>query len=92
MYIVGHRLTYCNNFGEFRINRFFSGVQNRITVPMESNYIRSMLVSKRCFQLITNFPCALYIAVPHTILILVCAEGIVFLTEYTKCHTLQPTG
>ena len=27
MYIVGHRPIYCIDFGEFRINSFFTGVQ-----------------------------------------------------------------
>ena len=27
MYIIGHRPTYCVEFGEFKINSFFTGVQ-----------------------------------------------------------------
>ena len=41
MYIVGHRPTYCVEFGEFRINSFFyrSTKKNFYTLqPMESNY------------------------------------------------------
>ena len=30
MYIIGHRPTYCVEFGEFRINSFFTGAQKRI--------------------------------------------------------------
>ena len=38
MYIIGHRPTYCVEFGEFRINRFFTGTQKRILLqPTESN-------------------------------------------------------
>ena len=27
MHIIGHRPTYCVNFGKFRINSFFAGIQ-----------------------------------------------------------------
>ena len=40
MYFIGHRSTYCVEFDEFRINRFFTGVQMKSYTlqPMESNY------------------------------------------------------
>ena len=41
MYIISHCLTYCVEFGEFRINSFFyrSTKKNSHTLqPMESNY------------------------------------------------------
>ena len=50
---------------------------------MESNYTRSMLVSERCYRLSSNFTCALYTADLRSILIMVCAGGIDFLTGYT---------
>ena len=40
MCIIGHHLTYCIDFGEFRINSLFTGVRkkNSYTLkPMESN-------------------------------------------------------
>ena len=40
-YIIGHRLTYCVEFGEFRLNSFFTGAQKKNShslQPMESNY------------------------------------------------------
>ena len=41
MNIIDHHITYCIDFGEFRINRLFTGVQrkNSYTLqPTESNY------------------------------------------------------
>ena len=32
MYIIGHLPTYCAEFGEFRINSFFTGAQKRILI------------------------------------------------------------
>ena len=32
MYIIGHRPTHCVEFGEFRINSFFTGAQKRILI------------------------------------------------------------
>ena len=32
MDIIGHRLTYCVEFGELRINNFFTGAQKRILI------------------------------------------------------------
>ena len=56
MYIIGYRLTYCMDFGEFRINRFFTGVQKRnlIHYSLLSQIIRSMLVYIQCFRLSSN--------------------------------------
>ena len=53
MYIIGHRPTYCVEFGEFTINNFFTGAQKRIFMhySLWSQIIRSMLVSKLCFGL-----------------------------------------
>ena len=44
MYIIGHRPSYCVNFGEFRIISSFTSAQKRIFMhcnplqPMESKY------------------------------------------------------
>ena len=32
MYVIGHRPIYCMEFGEFRINSTFRGVQERILI------------------------------------------------------------
>ena len=46
MYIIGYCTTYCVDFGEFRMNIFFTGVQKRILIHYSiwSQIIRSMLV------------------------------------------------
>ena len=56
MCIIGHRLIYCVEFGEFRINSFSTGALKRILkhYSLWSQIIRSMLVSKRCFRLSSN--------------------------------------
>ena len=54
MGIISYRPTYCVEFGKFRINSFFTGPQKKrilINYSLRSQIIRSMLVSKRCFQL-----------------------------------------
>ena len=41
MHIIDHHLTYCFHFGEFIINRLFTGVQRKnfyTLQPTESNY------------------------------------------------------
>ena len=78
MYIIRHCPTHCVEFGEFRINSFFTGTQKRILMhySLRSQIIRSMLVSKRCFRLRLNLICSLQITL--AILILVWAGGIVF--------------
>ena len=55
-YIIGHRSTYFIGFGEFRIDSFFTGAQNRnfIHYSLWSQIIRNMLMSKRCFRLSSN--------------------------------------
>ena len=32
VYVIGHRPTYCVNFGKFKNNSFFTGVQKRILI------------------------------------------------------------
>ena len=41
MHIIGHRPTYCVEFGEFRISSFFTGAQKKnfyALEPIESNF------------------------------------------------------
>ena len=61
MYIIGHRPTSCVEYGEFRINSFFTRAQKRILVHFRlwSQIVRSMLVSKQCFRLGSNLVCSL---------------------------------
>ena len=56
MYIISHRSTNCIEFGELRINIFFTGTQKRILMhySLWSQIIRNMLMSKRCFWLSSN--------------------------------------
>ena len=53
VYIIGHRPTYYVEFGEFRINSFFTGVQKRILIQYSlwSQIIRRTLVYMQCFSL-----------------------------------------
>ena len=56
MYIKDRRPTYCVEFGEFRINSFFTGAQKKILMhySLWSQIVRSMLVSKLCFRISLN--------------------------------------
>ena len=71
MYITAHCRTNPTEFGECRVNRFFTGVQKRILTHYNqwSKIIRSMLVSKHGFQLNWNSVYALQITILHAILI-----------------------
>ena len=53
MYIIGHRLTYRVDFGEFRFNSFFTGIQKRILMhySLWSQIIRSVLEYIQWFPL-----------------------------------------
>ena len=87
-YIIRHCLTHCVEFDEFRINSFFTGAQKIMLMhySLLSEVIRSMLVSKRCFQL-------RYIYVnrrlSHCINFGVCWRRNSFCRIY-KNHTLRP--
>ena len=61
MHITGHRRTNPIDFGEYRINSYFTGVQKKTLIhySLWSQILRSMLVSKRCFLLSSNLLCAL---------------------------------
>ena len=53
MYIIDHLPKYCIDFGEFGINRFFTGAQKRIFIHynLRSKIIWIMLASKPSFRL-----------------------------------------
>ena len=69
MYIIRHCPTHFVEFGEFRINSFFTGTQKRILMhySLRSQIIRSMLVSKRCFRLSSSLAWTLKVTIGQTL-------------------------
>ena len=61
MYTIGHLSTYCVEFGEFKINSFFTGVQKRILkyYGLWNQILKWVIVSKRCIRLSSNSVCIL---------------------------------
>ena len=61
MYIMRHYPTYYVDFGEFKINSFYIGVQNFFLIhcSLWGQIIRSMLMYMQRFRLSSNLMCAL---------------------------------
>ena len=57
IYVIGHRPTHCIDFVDFRIDRFFTGLQKIILIHyiVWSQIIRSILVPKWRFRLSSYF-------------------------------------